>query len=68
MAPVEEDVAKLRDYAAGRKDAEEPLSPHSFKLAIDLPDLEEIEENIRAGKYKDSSTLGFDISAGILSM
>lgn len=61
MAPVEEDVARLKDYAAGRKDAEEPLSPHSFKLAIDLPDLDAIEENMRAGKYKDSATVGFDV-------
>lgn len=60
IAPVEEDVAQLRDYAAGRKDAEEPLSPHAFKLAIDLPELDVIEENMRAGKYKNSTTLGFE--------
>jgi hypothetical protein len=61
MAPVEEDVAQVKDYAAGRKDAEEPLSPHYFKLAIDLPDLDAIEENMRAGKYKDSATISFDV-------
>ena len=61
MAPVEEDIAQMKDYAAGRKDAEEPLSPHSFKLAIDLPDVDAIEENMRAGKYKDSATISFDV-------
>jgi hypothetical protein len=61
MAPVEEDVARAKDYAAGRKNAEEPLSAHSFKLAIDLPDVDAIEENMRAGKYKDSATISFDV-------
>jgi hypothetical protein len=51
----------MKDYAAGRRDAEEPLSPHFFKLAIDLPDLDAIEANMRAGKYKDSATISFDV-------
>jgi hypothetical protein len=61
MAPVEEDVARFRDYAAGRKDVEEPLSPHSFKVVIDLPDLDAIESNMQAGNYKHSATLGFEV-------
>lgn len=60
MAPVAEDIATLKEYAAGRRDVDEPLSPHAFKVAIDLPDLDEIEARMRAGEYKSSATLSFN--------
>lgn len=59
IAPVEEDLAILKDYAGGRRDVDEPLSSHAFRVAIDLPDLDDIEARMRAGKFKSSATLGY---------
>lgn len=61
IAPVEEDIASLREYASGQKDISEMQSPHSFMVAADLPDLNAVQRGIERGEYKSSATLRYDV-------
>jgi hypothetical protein len=57
FAPVDEDIAKFRPFVTGERSINDSRDPAVIVVAMQLPDLDEIEEKMRRNTFKSTATL-----------